>query len=63
MIQFAKDSLLAVFFDSFANFYTIDGGSSRQFSKRDYKVNKELSLLRAAHCVDGILNLFFTTPK
>ena len=41
----------------------VDGVSSRQFSKKDYKVGKELSLYRAADCVDGILPLFFTSHK
>lgn len=63
MVQFAKDSLLAVFFDRCASFYAIDGANSRQFSKKEYKINQELTLYRSALCVEGILNLFFTEPK
>ena len=60
MILFAKDCLLAVFFEHYASFYSIDGASSRQFSKKEYKVSKELTLYRSTLCVEGILNLFFT---
>jgi len=63
MVQFAKDSLLAVFFEHYASFYLIDGQSSRQFSKKEYKTSKNLLLYRSSLCVEGILNLFFTETK
>jgi hypothetical protein len=61
-IQFVKDMLLGVFFEKRMHFYAIDGPSSRQISKKDYKVDPEYSLHQAAQCVDGILNLFFVGP-
>lgn len=62
-IQFARDMLLAVFFQKGISFYAIDGEGSRQVSKKEFKVEKEYELNQAAQCVEGVLNIFFTGPK
>ena len=64
-IDFAKDLLLTVYFETFVNFYSIDGAGSRQMAKIDYKIDSSagLTYYQSSKMVDGVLNIFFTGPQ
>lgn len=58
MIQMIKDYLF-IFLQESVHSYIIDGLNSRQNFKRDYKVDKSLTLYQVPQLIDNVLNLFF----